>query len=385
MSANPVNAKGLDPATEAVSEQGAGPARASWKAKLAVGLSVMVMALVFCELGLRLFWTNPFRDELPDHMVKIRTSHPNSDASLNRGPVNPKDPWTKLRTDSRGYVLPSVQHEKPDATIAFLGGSTTLCAAVKEDLRFPALVSSLLAKQNLKVNTLNAAYSGNTVHDALDILLNRIAQDRPDWAVMMHAANDIGVLAKQGDYRSRMGKSVSVGDVGKWLMQMASSHLYLAGRIRNYTLSVSTPKDPSYLAWRNDPAHADLPLDQYRQRLRAFVHLCRDFGIEPVLMTQPMSGARNELSPEWADLGAQDRCNAMIRSVGTEENVLVIDLIEYLHAEVPDWDKGDTVFYDGVHVNDNGSQVYATCIAERLRPLILNHLRMRGASEPPVH
>lgn len=350
-----------------------------------VGLSVMITALAFCELGLRLLWDNPFRDELPDHMVKVRTSHPNANAVLYRGLIDKEEPWTTLRTDSRSYVLPSFQFEKPDATIAFLGGSTTLCAAVKEELRFPALVSSLLSEQGLKVNTLNAAYAGNTVHDALNVLLNHVVQDRPDWAVLMHAANDVGVLAKQGDYRSRMGQTVSIGNVGKWLMQMASSHLSLAGRIRNYTLSTGAPKDPAYLAWRNDPARADLPLDLYRQRLLAFVHLCRDFGIEPVLMTQPMSGARNELSPEWADLGAQGRCNAIIRSIGTEEHVPVIDLIEYLRMEVPDWDKADAVFFDGVHVNDNGSRVYAACIAERMRSLVLDRLRAREDTELPSH
>lgn len=150
MNANPDSANRIQPAPgtaapEAPSEQGANASGASWKAKLLVGLSVMITALAFCELGLRLLWDNPFRDELPDHMVKVRTSHPNANAVLYRGLIDKEEPWTTLRTDSRSYVLPSFQFEKPDATIAFLGGSTTLCAAVKEELRFPALVSSLLS------------------------------------------------------------------------------------------------------------------------------------------------------------------------------------------------------------------------------------------------
>jgi lysophospholipase L1-like esterase len=100
------------------------------------------------------------------------------------------------------------------------------------------------------------------------------------------------------------------------------------------------------------------------------VHLCRDFGIEPVLMTEPLAGATNDLTPKWAELGAQDRFNAIVRQVGKQEQVAVIDLARHLQQEVPDWDKPGHVFYDAIHVNDDGSEVYARHIAERLAPLI---------------
>ena len=354
-----------------------------WQKKFLAVFVAFALALVLAELGLRFLWANPFRGTLPDDVVKIRTNHPNIDMRLNRGLINSADPWINLRTDARGYIRPSFQFKNPDATVAFLGGSTTQCSAVKEKLRFPALVSTLLSEQGLKVNTLNAAYAGNTLHDALNILINHVVQDRPDWVVLSHATNDVGVLAKQGSYRSRMGRPVSLGGIGKWLMQMASGRLYLAGLVRSFSLTMKSPRDPAYLAWRNDPAHADLPFDLYRQRLRAFVHLCRDFGMKPVLMTQPLSGEKSDLTPEWADLGAQGRCNAIIRSVGKELNVPVIDLVRDLHQNVPDWDKDENVFYDGMHVNDQGSRIYAEYIATQLRELILNRFRLQ--SEQNVH
>ena len=64
----------------------------------------------------------------------------------------------------------------------------------------------LLAEQGLKVNTLNAGRSGNTLHDSLNILLNHVMDDRPDFVVLMEASNDIGVLVKDGNYRSRTGR-----------------------------------------------------------------------------------------------------------------------------------------------------------------------------------
>lgn len=323
------------------------------------------------ELGLRFLWHNPFRYESPDHLLKIRIQHPNTDYIFNRSLVNPENPWVRLRTDARSYILPSFQYKDPDATIAFMGGSTTECNVVQEDLRFPALVSELLAKQGLKVNTLNIARSGNTLHDVLNVLLNHVIEDRPDIAVVMEASNDIGILKKRS-YQSRMGSPVSIIEFAKWSLQIASSKLYLAALIR---ASASTDKlltsDPTK-DWRHSqPSLNQSSVNLYRQRLKAFVHICRSFDIQPVLMTQPFSGSTNSLTPNWVDRTAQDQFNSIIRMVGEEEGVAVFDLVSYLQEHVPEWNKPMEIFYDAIHVTDKGSQVYAQYIAERLLPLIL--------------
>ena len=98
--------------------------------------------------------------------------------------------------------------------------------------------------------------------------------------------------------------------------------------------------------------------------------LCRDFGIVPVLATQPLTSCRNELTPAWADLALQDRMNATIRAVGREQGVPVFDLITYLQEELPDWDAPMKYFYDGMHVTDRGSEVYAAYFADELYPLL---------------
>jgi len=324
------------------------------------------------ELGLRLLWHNPYRYEAPDHLLKIPLQHASTNYIFSRALLNAENPQVRLRTDARSYILPSFQYSDPDATVAFLGGSTTECSAVQEGLRFPALVSALLAEQGLKVNTLNAARSGNTLHDSLNVLLNHVIDDRPDIVVLMHATNDIGVLTRDGNYRSRMGHPVSIADLGKWSLQMASSNLYLAALIRHSaSTEVLRPQDPAG-DWRNDPSLINkLPVDPYRQRLQAFIHICRAFGIQPVLMTEPFSGSTNSLTPHWVNRTAQDRFNTIIREVGEEEGVLVIDLVRHLQERVPEWNKPMEIFYDAIHVTDKGSRIYAQHITERLLPLIL--------------
>lgn len=340
--------------------------------------------LVISELALRLLWHNPYRFESPDHMVKLLVHHPNSDHVFSRALVNPEQPRGRLRTDARSYILPSFQYRDPDATIAFLGGSTTECSAVLEDLRFPALVSKLLAQHGLKVNTLNAARSGNTVHDSLNVLLNHVSYDRPDFVVLMEASNDVGVLLNYGGYQSRTGHPVRIMDLGKWMMQIASSDIYLAGLLRHGTTSLESPRplDPRS-DWRNQARFpGNTPATSFRQRLKSFVHLSRDFGIHPILMTQPFSGSTNSLTPNWVDANEQDRFNTVIREVGAEDKVPVIDLVRYLQEQVPEWNKPMEIFYDAIHVTDKGSVVYAQHIAARLLPLILQRTATNASSSP---
>lgn len=356
---------------------------------LAFSLAVLITLVVF-ELGLRVLWHNPYRHESPDLLLRIRLNHSNIDHIFSRALWDQANTQVRLRTDARSYIRPSFQYSDPDATVAFLGGSTTECLAVQEDLRFPALVSQLLAKQGLKVNTLNAGRSGNTTHDALNILLNHVVDDRPDFVVLMEASNDIGTLARDGDYYG-MGPPVSSTDLGKWFLQIASSRVSLAALARTATLShlLPAPRDPRDPKgnWRYDAAlFSKVPANLYRQRLKAFVHICRDFGIQPVLMTQPFSGSTNSLTPGWVDATAQDKFNTIIREVGKEEGVLVIDLVHHLQERVPKWNQPMEVFYDAIHVNDEGSRIYAQHITERLLPLILERSSMKdGRRSPSEH
>jgi hypothetical protein len=169
-----------------------------------------------------------------------------------------------------------------------------------------------------------------------------------------------------------MAVHVSARWQAKWTAQQLSSYSYLVALARRSLISEHiSPGDGERTRWRNDPARAEtIPTAAYASRLRLFVHLCRDFGIEPVMMTEPLAGAANELTPAWADLGAQDRFNELIRTIGNEENAAVIDLANHVKRNVPDWEKPMTMFYDGMHVTDRGSRIYAEYVVERLIPLI---------------
>ncbi len=336
-------------------------------AAIVVGIT-LVFSLLICEFALRVLWENPFANEQTDWFVEIETQPPFRNLRFDRSAIDPNDPVSTLRTDERGYILPGRRFEAADATIAFLGGSTTENPAVREDLRFPAQVSTLLEAQGLRVNVINAGKSGVTSHDALNTLLNHVVEDHPDIAVLMEAHNDVGMLSRYGVYRPRGASRLGVGKFGQWFLQTASTRLWLAGALRKWTVVEFAPAQSTRVG--SEAESMDLPYDEYLYRLRAFVGICRAFGIQPVLMTQPSVAMRTELTPDWIDLHNQERFNEIVRRVAADEGALLIDNVEYLAATVPDWKEPNRIFYDGVHVNDEGSTVLARHIADRLQPLV---------------
>ena len=111
--------------------------------RLAAALLSTFLCIGVAEVALRVLWHNPYRGEV-DHVAIIPRHFANKHRIYERGALDPENATIELRTDARGYIEPSHQHADPHATVAFFGGSTTECAAVAPELRFPALVSSLL-------------------------------------------------------------------------------------------------------------------------------------------------------------------------------------------------------------------------------------------------
>jgi len=325
-------------------------------------------ALLAAEVALRCCWHNPYANESPDRVVKLRMLHANADHRLDRSDVDLEKPNIRFRVDDRSYILPSFQFENPDCTIAFLGGSTTECCAVDESLRFPALVSSLLHQQNVRATTLNAGTSGNTVHDSINILLNHVEQDDPDIVVMMHACNDIGLLSADASYRSRSGNVDDWRSVTRSILLKLSCQSSLLGISRQILNERRhfLPTDTVAVEGRPVIAPSKVLDGAFEKRLRIFVRMAKALEIKPVIMTQPMSTEFTEFSPSWLNSKVQSRFNDIVRRVGREEDVLVIDLAQHLVESVPNWTEHLNVFYDGIHVTDTGSQIYAQHIASVL-------------------
>jgi hypothetical protein len=136
------------------------------------------------------------------------------------------------------------------------------------------------------------------------------------------------------------------------------------------TISDDPQPDPQRFE-RKRKAPEDEP---FRARLKVFVEMCRAFGITPVLMTQPQaSNIRNELTPDWTDPTAQNVFNQAIREVGKETGAEIIDLAAMVAREATDIEGLKRIFFDGSHVTDYGSQLYARFISQHLYGLLVAH------------
>ena len=109
-----------------------------------------------------------------------------------------------IRVDENGFIMPAKVHEHPDLTLVFLGGSTTEDIYDDENNRFPYLVGHLLEERTgLRVNSFNAAKSGNDSLHSLDVLLNKVVPLKPDLVAMMHNINDLSILLFEKSYWNR--------------------------------------------------------------------------------------------------------------------------------------------------------------------------------------
>lgn len=343
-------------------------------ARLVILAVASFIFLLLAEGALWLFWRNPYESEDASLVVVLNTQHANADRVLDRSVIDDDSPVVPFQTNQRGYIEPANRFEEPDYTVVFLGGSTTECSLVQPDLRFPARASFLLEEKNVKVNALNFGRSGNNTHHSINNLLNYVISDKPDYVVLMQAANDIGHLRATGGYDIAMGKIPTISSIGKLILQKASTRISLAGLARHtMTLHANKRNAARTIPDRSENEETTVigvPTEPFEKRLRAFVRLCRAFDIVPILMTQPKGTARNELTPDWINSSDQTRFNQATRDVAASEKVELIDLVAFLDARRQVGETSDDVFYDGIHVTDFGSSLYAEHIAERLLQIL---------------
>jgi len=325
----------------------------------------ILLTLIIVELNLTFFWKNPFRYTRPSEIVELRLLSPSIDKLLNREWLDKDIPFVKYRTNENRFILPINQHKNPQSTVLFLGGSTTQCSYVQEDLRFPSLVSTILNKYGLKVNTINSGRAGNTLHDSINIFFNYISKFKPDYVVLMHATNDRGVLNHDPDYNTRMGKEVTYKKMLKWLGQ-SFSQIQTIGLLRLAVTKLLTHKyEYTGIDTFQKEKPSDIDFTPFYVRLKIFVNMVQEMGSTPIIMTQPLASVRKRISPDWLNAPDQLKLNEIIRLVAKEEEIALIDLSAYMKT-IPDFETDIVKYlYDGIHVSDKGSEFYASYITKR--------------------
>lgn len=290
-----------------------------------------------------------------------------------------------IDVDSDGFIKPSRKYARPDLSVVFLGGSTTECMFVDEENRFPYVVGALLEQATgKKINAYNAGMSGiNSLH-CLDILLNKVIPLTPRVVVFMENINDLSTLLYEGTYwnknttRSPIETLKKTKLLGKLLKETLIPNLNYA--YRNLRSLLEAAHGDEFARARGQKLKVDQArlTGEFAMNLQSLVDLCKVRGIVPVLMTQanritghpdPVVAAYVNRFGRDAGISYQDfkviydAFNETIRRIGSENQVLVIDLAR---AVPPD----KAHLYDMVHFNDKGSRYAAGIIAASLKTVI---------------
>lgn len=281
-------------------------------------------------------------------------------------------------------------------TILTIGGSTTECLFLSDGKTWTDVLARQLGSQfpDLWVN--NAGLDGQSSYGHIVLLQDFVDTLRPKVAVFLVGTNDVG-LDRSNTFDSALTpQTTTVGGA----IRFAANHSEVLSLVQNLArarqaqqrgfghseIDVAALKDMAI-----DPASASDTTRKYRellpaysQRLRRIVALCREHGIEPILVTQPalfgsvvdpatgvdltrkQVNGRGNGALEWELL---ELYNDVTRQIAQADGVFVVDLAHSLP-------KDSRLFYDFLHFTNEGAEAVGTIVATVLEP----HLRERYGS-----
>ncbi len=275
-------------------------------------------------------------------------------------------------------------------TLVTVGGSTTECFYLSEGQTWPDDLGLKLENNFSHLWINNAGLDGHSTYGHLVLMRDYLIQLNPKVILFLAGANDRG-LEEAGTYDQSVQKNLT-NIPG--LLKSASGYSEVAALMYNLTRYVVTRQQnighgtldamslpPVEISEQEKEeaiqTHRQRYLPAYQSRLEKLIRLARENGIEPVLMTQPARygyGIDRENGVDWARIAVDDLdgetqwkilelYNDITRKVGTENDVLVIDLASELQ-------KDSKYYYDMLHFTAAGAQRVAQITYRHLCPFL---------------
>jgi len=296
---------------------------------------------------------------------------------------------TKVKTNRYGMRDTDFPRHKAPGTVRIMavGGSTTFGSYISDNEHtYPAVLERLLEKEFPKHNieVINTAVPGYNTTNSLIHLITRLVYYEPDIVMIYHAINDIRDHLEFGQDQTPFDllSHVSCADsVGYYVRNsLVYRSVSLAAGVINAKVNV-LERRRQRRARRKHNAHTEgdgdisTGLDIYGSNLGSMMSVCRQHGIEPVMILFPYSGS---LKKKLADsmfyyvgmTGMEtaqliDRYNERMKRTARAHNVAVVD------PRIP----GDAdVWGDWCHLNDTGAELFSANVAVELADLIRQRL-----------
>ena len=272
-----------------------------------------------------------------------------------------------IKTDKFGFIENGNEinfSEKTSKSIIFFGGSTTEQLFIPEKSRWSSILERNLNKldQENSYKIRNGGFSGNnSMHSTLNFIAKGVPLS-PDFAVLMHNMNDLGILRLTGSYWQTPKKFS--------LIHIQESSIFLMLRqIKDFLIPNSyevikniTSNNDDFEEYRNlNIVDIELIEDQFRRSLNTFIDICLVWGTEPILMTQfnrinledeLFNKSSTSIKNKESYIESYARLNDVIREVSMDRNIDLIDLANLIPSS-------SYYMYDPVHLNENGSKLAA--------------------------
>ncbi|MBI34579.1 MAG: hypothetical protein CMP67_04360 [Flavobacteriales bacterium] len=280
--------------------------------------------------------------------------------------------------DKHGFISNHSISEEKDKVI-FFGGSTTECLYMPDTLRFPYLVEKRLGERGYNVKVYNSGVSGNNSMHSLNNLINKGIPLNPKYCVLMHNINDLNILLYEGSYFNDNPSKKLVMDMPQSAKaNLKGSLLLVIQNIFSNTISLikqnSYSKNPrdEFEKTRNNTTN-NLKSELYSKSIRTFIQTCKNFNIQPILVTQfnrlspPFNGIiyenpKNKLKHKGHSIEKYSEqyksFNDTIRAISLRENTKLIDLDSLV--------KENNMLYDVCHLNSSGSLFVSKIISDSL-------------------
>src|SRR3989339_1553912 len=278
---------------------------------LGVFLAGCLVALAVLEVLLRVY--NPLEIRFrPDRIV----------LPVNRRYIfNNADKFTKLppttnhTKNSLGFRGDPPPRDFPDhLTVITIGGSTTECFYLSDGRTWPDLLGQNLSRELNRVCVSNAGLDGATTYRHLILMEDYVAQLRPKVVLFLIGINDVGAGNLEAAVRPP-GHDLR----RRWQGLLNRSEVYALGQnLYRYSVAQGRGLHHTEIDLRTagtlnlPPGKASKMLRDYEAdslpffaaRLEKLVKVCRDHGIEPVLITQPTLYGPGVDPVTGVDLGA---------------------------------------------------------------------------------
>lgn len=289
----------------------------------------------------------------------------------------------RFETDENGFINPSRIYEEADYNIFFMGDSTVECSFVQPEKRYPYLVGRLLEKKtNIKINSYNAGVSGADTLSLMKVLLMKIFPMEPNMIVLCNTDRELIYLLSKNEMDIRHLKGVENGKerivaYRDWVLKASLKRkLLVCGEIifskKEQLTGRGLQKKKSNIM--KIEVDEESVLACFKNDLIAFISLCQTRKIHLILMTQANQYVKTndkrlkelyEINTyKQTHIDYEQYCklyaiaNDMIRQIGVQNNVCVIDLEEFA--------KQKHLLYDAVHYTNEGSVIVSEYISTKI-------------------